>query len=740
MIQLKNVSKFYYSKGIIASGITKVNLELGVGEFVVITGESGSGKSTLLNVISGLDTYEEGEMYVEGRETSHFSTAEFETYRKKYIGNIFQEFNLVNSYTVYQNIELILWINGVPDTEVKRRVPEIIDKVGLTEYSRTKVSKLSGGQKQRVSIARALAKDTSIIVADEPTGNLDSESAEEVIKLLSEIAKDKLVVVVTHNFDQFEKYATRVVRMNDGRVIEDKKVVHVPDAGELAESESGKITVGNKLKLGVRNTFNIIPKFLLLLIVFLFVTISVTSIYTNFKESENATSEFGFNQFFTNYSDDRMVVKHRDNHKFTDEEIKKIEAFENVRVVAKDDILIDKSAYIEDDLLSFYGYVYPADALVGKLNAGEMPKGDKDAVIRTGREDGILMGEPEEVIGTTSDLMSEDGESSLAKVKITGIQFYEGEEFSEESKIYVSEGALKNLRANAYAQASTIKIKSGKKTVKVGQDYEATYRLIPTKKAPKGKVYVPAEFNENYKSEKAKDQKLKITADNMYFDSSKELKIKDVTGSKMYNKTIGIGEFEEHAQDIFINPADFRSIFDKGVYQISVFATNNHEVAEVTNQLREMDMKVIPLKDSISPILDAGTDILSLVQVPLLVILVVVIFFIAYFVTRLILKSRDSYFSIARMLGMSQKDIKRILDIEILLVVTIAFGLFFLFTRLVAFDVLQIEYVKYLIEYMEAKDYIILYLVLVVMAYMISGRAARKLFMTSAMQAYRGEA
>ena len=111
MIQLKNVSKYYYSKGMIASGITKVNLEFDIGEFVVITGESGSGKSTLLNVISGLDTYEEGEMYIEGRETSHYTTAEFEEYRKKYIGNIFQDFNLVNSYTVYQNIELILWIN-----------------------------------------------------------------------------------------------------------------------------------------------------------------------------------------------------------------------------------------------------------------------------------------------------------------------------------------------------------------------------------------------------------------------------------------------------------------------------------------------------------------------------------------------------------------------------------------------------------------------------------------------------
>ena len=170
MIQLKNVSKFYYSKGMIASGISKVNLTLDKGEFVVITGESGSGKTTLLNVISGLDSYEEGEMYIDGKETSHYLASDFEEYRKQYIGNIFQHFNLVNSYTVYQNVELILRINGYSKADRKRRIAEILQRVGLAAYAKTKVSKLSGGQKQRVSIARALAKDTDIIVADEPNG------------------------------------------------------------------------------------------------------------------------------------------------------------------------------------------------------------------------------------------------------------------------------------------------------------------------------------------------------------------------------------------------------------------------------------------------------------------------------------------------------------------------------------------------------------------------------------------
>ena len=202
MLKLENVSKIYYTNGIVATGISKVNLELNIGEFVVITGESGSGKSTLLNVISGIDSYEEGEMYINGKETSHYTEKDFEEYRKKYIANIFQSFNLINSYTVYQNVELVLLLNGYKRKQIKKKVLDIIDKVGLTKFKNTKVSKLSGGQKQRVAIARAIVKDTPIIVADEPTGNLDTKSAYEIIELLKNVAKDKLVVIVTQNMQQ----------------------------------------------------------------------------------------------------------------------------------------------------------------------------------------------------------------------------------------------------------------------------------------------------------------------------------------------------------------------------------------------------------------------------------------------------------------------------------------------------------------------------------------------------------
>ena len=142
MLELKNVSKYYYSKGIITTGLTKINLEMKMGEFIAITGESGSGKSTLLNVISGLDSYEDGEMYINGKETSHYTEKDFEEYRRKYIANIFQNFNLINSYTVYQNVELVLLLNGYKKRQIKKKVLDIIEQVGRKILKKQKVEEI----------------------------------------------------------------------------------------------------------------------------------------------------------------------------------------------------------------------------------------------------------------------------------------------------------------------------------------------------------------------------------------------------------------------------------------------------------------------------------------------------------------------------------------------------------------------------------------------------------------------
>ena len=184
LLQLKDIGKIYVSDNNVAVGIRGVSLSFDRGEFVAITGKSGSGKSTLLNVISGMDSYEEGELLIEGQPTSHYLQPEWEDYREKYISFIFQDYNIIDSLTVLQNVELALM--HIDDTnERRKRALDLIDRVGLTSHIKHKGSKLSGGQKQRTVIARALAKDSPIILADEPTGNLDSKTSAEIIELLN---------------------------------------------------------------------------------------------------------------------------------------------------------------------------------------------------------------------------------------------------------------------------------------------------------------------------------------------------------------------------------------------------------------------------------------------------------------------------------------------------------------------------------------------------------------------------
>ena len=231
ILELKNIGKIYVSEGNVAVGIRGVNLSFNRGEFVAVTGKSGSGKSTLLNVISGMDSYEEGELYVEGEPTSHFMQKDWEEYRKQYISFIFQDYNILESFTVLQNVELAL-MHIESHKERRAKALELLRRVGLEKHIHHKGSKLSGGQKQRTVIARALAKDSPILLCDEPTGNLDSKTSEEIISLLREVSQDKLVIIVTHNFEQVEAYATRHIRIYDGAVDRDQ-IMTLPEVSSV---------------------------------------------------------------------------------------------------------------------------------------------------------------------------------------------------------------------------------------------------------------------------------------------------------------------------------------------------------------------------------------------------------------------------------------------------------------------------------------------------------------------------
>lgn len=220
-IKLQNISKYYYSETAVTQALQGINLEFRMGEFVAITGESGSGKSTLLRIISGMDTFDDGELYVDGQPTFQYDEDDWEEYRRTKIGFVFQDYSLIGHYTAKENIVSALLIMGVPEKEADDKAIHYLERVGLSAQRDQRASKLSSGQKQRLSIARALAKDTDIIVADEPTGNLDSETGAQIVKLLRDLSQDHLVIMVTHNYEQVEKYVTRKVRLHDGSLILD---------------------------------------------------------------------------------------------------------------------------------------------------------------------------------------------------------------------------------------------------------------------------------------------------------------------------------------------------------------------------------------------------------------------------------------------------------------------------------------------------------------------------------------
>ena len=221
MLKLDNIVKVYETGGENVTALRGVNLSFRENEFVAILGHSGCGKTTLLNIVGGLDQYTSGDLIINGRSTREFRDGDWDAYRNHSIGFVFQSYNLIPHQSVLANVELALTLSGVGKGERRRRAEEALKKVGLADQIKKRPNQLSGGQMQRVAIARALVNDPDILLADEPTGALDSETSVQVMDLLAEIAEEKLVIMVTHNPELAEQYATRTIRLLDGRVVDD---------------------------------------------------------------------------------------------------------------------------------------------------------------------------------------------------------------------------------------------------------------------------------------------------------------------------------------------------------------------------------------------------------------------------------------------------------------------------------------------------------------------------------------
>ncbi len=246
MLKLEKITKKYVTSGMEVDALKKVDLEFRKNEFVSILGQSGCGKTTLLNIIGGLDRYTSGDLMINGKSTKEFKDKDWDSYRNHSVGFVFQSYNLISHQSVLANVELALTISGIGKAERKQRAIKALEDVGLKDHINKKPNQLSGGQMQRVAIARALVNDPEIILADEPTGALDTKTSVQVMEILKEIAKKKLIIMVTHNPELAQEYSTRIVKILDGEIIGDSN----PYSSETEEGKENKEDKKETLKLG----------------------------------------------------------------------------------------------------------------------------------------------------------------------------------------------------------------------------------------------------------------------------------------------------------------------------------------------------------------------------------------------------------------------------------------------------------------------------------------------------------
>jgi ABC-type transport system, ATP-binding and permease components len=731
MLKLENVSKIYYTNGIVATGISKVNLELNIGEFVVITGESGSGKSTLLNVISGIDSYEEGEMYINGKETSHYTEKDFEEYRKKYIANIFQSFNLINSYTVYQNVELVLLLNGYKRKQIKKKVLDIIDKVGLTKFKNTKVSKLSGGQKQRVAIARAIVKDTPIIVADEPTGNLDTKSAYEIIELLKNVAKDKLVVIVTHNIEQVEKYATRIIKMHDGRMIQNTEIKNINEDSKITQASGKNITIPNQYRLGIRNTFNIFSKFILLFIVFTFMSVAFLAEYSAFKLVEHSTEESsGYSANLRDISKERILINKQNREPFIEDDYNKIKQLSNIDYIVEDDISLDTEFILRNDTLNTYGYIKDINNFKGNIDIGRMPENDDEIILKANKDDYTITQMLDETLNSEFSLQKSYREGdTIRTVKIVGIQYNENNTIYDRT-FYVSNEVKKVVRSYVHNQYSDMKTLLNDKYVQ--------YNIEISENVEPGTAIVNDDLKYQFKNNKIINQNINISVSNIYYEDNIDLTIAKTFTKSNLKKLTGYTDYSYYQNAIIINPDDYNSLYDKPSYQSSVYVKDASIIDQTMSELENLGLK--PKKATDFKVeYESESQIVKIFKVVITIFVIIVVFFISYLIISIILKSRNIYYTTLRMLGATSKSTRKILNIELFINSTLSYLMVLTFGYLVKQDIIKIEFIANLIKYITLNECILMYLILFVVTQLIARKFTKKIFKNSAMNRYNEE-
>ena len=308
--------------------------------------------------------------------------------------------------------------------------------------------------------------------------------------------------------------------------------------------------------------------------------------------------------------------------------------------------------------------------------------------------------------------------------------------FTYTGELFATDQMISTILTETYRYNSTVTtLVNGKEQQYV--EGNSFYRIVPNSRVAAGQAFVAEELNNFYdENDGVRGKTITVTASNILYTQSADLTVSEVYTSRTFESITGIADYESHNGTIYVSPDDYAALFAKGNYQASVYVRDVDDMAHTLEALEAMGYTTLPLKDTL---ISMFSDLTSIIRVPITVVVIVALFFIAYFVIRLILRSRTSYFSILRMLGLARRNIRRILDVEMLLTVNIAYAIFLLCVILVNKGFINIQYIADMVAYIGAVDYVILYAVMIVMAYLISGKFARNLFKKTAMGAYREE-
>lgn len=570
MITLNSLSKYYVNSHQVVIGVKNISVTFAIGEFIVVTGASGSGKTTLLNIISGTDNYSDGTMTVGGENTEYFGDHDWERYRKEYIGFVYQDYNLLDSASVYHNVEVAYELNHNTDKKEQRQaVNKILKKTGLLRCAKQKAATLSGGQKQRVAIARALAKDTPIILADEPTGNLDSAASGEIIELLHSIARDKLIIVVTHCAEQFRGKATCEIVLQNGEIISNRRLYNFYEDVKQNENTKPNEVSKSKYYMGrlvksdifsdVKNSISFVCVTTLVMLVVLLLGSIFARFSTPYYEGVTNTPVFG------TVGRERLILKKEDGTPFTQAELSALRNDLDYTQVVENDILLD--LMFECEFKHDYGNIkqqlYASTVESVKISKealtwGRLPVAN-DEVILSSDTGEILEEKLRQVVITSVDMSQK---TKLIKI-VGGIR--DNSKYMQ--TVYFTVAAGKELAEDFTDKYSTLTF-----TAPSGKFVKDRFTILLSDKVSAGKLYITQNTANLLGISENGAFTIDVVLKNSYYERSADWTSVEIIPPS--NELIFNFNMDKNSSTIIVSRSDYARLMSSDSYQVSVYMKN----------------------------------------------------------------------------------------------------------------------------------------------------------------------